>query len=84
MKHTKQENMLKATKISSTDNLRLRVANLKTTFRKGADYIPLYIYEFGEQTEKQVARIRAVWNLRETDEDITKNLEKIAKKSSKS
>jgi hypothetical protein len=72
--------MLKKRKIEVKDQLRLRVVDLKSRFKGNVDYTTLYQYEFGEQDNRTVAKIRAVWNLRETDELITSNLEKIAAK----
>lgn len=72
--------MLKMKKVAEKDNLRLRVAQLKTRFKKGADYTAIYQYEFGTQSEEQLNKIRMVWNLRQVDKEITENLEKIAKK----
>lgn len=78
---SKQNSAIKSPKIPAADKLRIRVATLKTAFKKRCDYTALYIYEFGPQTEKQLMKIRAVWCLQRTDEEITKNLETIAKKN---
>lgn len=64
--------------VSRQDELRMRVIKLKAQFPKGFDYTPLYQYEFGGQSADQLNKIRAVWNLRDADEAITANLEKIA------
>lgn len=63
---------------NSSDELRIRIISLKKKFPKGFDYTPLYQYEFGSQAPETLNKIRAVWNLREVDEAITLNLEKIA------
>jgi hypothetical protein len=62
------------------ERLMRRILDLKSKFEKGQDYTTLYQYEFGPQEAETLNKIRMVWNLRETDETITKNLEKIAKK----
>lgn len=72
--------MLKTKKLLKEDQLRMRVAQAKAQIGRGKDYTTLYIYEFGEQTKKQLDRIRNVWNLRAVDETITANLEAIAGK----
>jgi hypothetical protein len=70
---------IKSRKISEKDKLLMRVATLKTVFKSRHRYTELYEYEFGKQSAKMLNKIRMVWNLRETDEQITANLEKIAK-----
>lgn len=65
---------------SKSDSLRLRVVELKKHFKANADYTTLYDYEFGTQSDKVKAKIRAVWNLVQVDEQITANLEAIAVK----
>lgn len=72
--------MLKSKRIDVKDSLRLRVATLKIGFKKGFDYTTLYQYEFGTQSFEQLHKIRMVWNLREVDEVITVNLERLSKK----
>lgn len=63
---------------SEEDSLRLRVLKVKAVMPRGFDYTTLYKYEFGEINQEQTNQIRMVWNLRATDELITKRLEKIA------
>jgi hypothetical protein len=63
---------------SISDSLRMRILKVKTLIPKGFDYTPVYIYEFGKQTDEELNKIRMVWNLRATDEKITRNLEIIA------
>lgn len=75
-------NKTKKVTVSDTDQLKMRVIALKQKFPKNKrlDYCPIYEYEFGPQSQDQLNKIRAVWNLREADEEITSNLEKIAEK----
>lgn len=62
------------------DELRLRVLRVKGIIPKKFDYVPLYTYEFGDQTEEHINKLRNVWNLRSTDEEMTQRLELIADK----
>lgn len=71
--------MTSTAKISKNDALRLRVIEVKTVLKKVRNYTILYEYEFGKLTKKQLEKVRAVYNLREVDESVTKNLETIAK-----
>lgn len=71
--------MNKPAKVKNADGLRLRIIEVKKRFGKRINYTLLYEYEFGKQPKEVIDRIRAVWNLREVDETVTKNLEKIAK-----
>lgn len=65
----------------TNDELRLRVIEAKKALGgedKRINYTQLYEYTFGPQNTKLLNKIRAVWNLREVDEEITKQLEEIA------
>lgn len=64
------------------DELKTRVILLKKDWPENKDYIPVYETVYGEQEEDVKNRIRAVWNLRVADEEITENLEKLAQKLS--
>lgn len=63
---------------SEEDALRLRVLKVKAVMPKGFDYTTIYKYEFGDMSDDQTNLVRMVWNLRATNELITKRLEKIA------
>lgn len=62
------------------DALKMRVAEVKKKFKMRSDYTSLYEYEFGRQNESMIRKIRNVWNLIISDDEITKNLETLAKK----
>ena len=72
--------MNKTAKLKPKDSLKFRVGVVKSVFPPGLDYTPLYQYEFGLQSESDLEKIRNVWNMRATDEQITENLEKLVKK----
>lgn len=63
--------------VTPSDQLRLRVLQIKSKVPMGIDYIPYFEQVFGSQSEKKRNYIRSVWNLRATDEEITDKLEQM-------
>lgn len=59
------------------DCLRLRILQIRAQLPKGINYTPFYEQMFGEQKKDILHKIRMVWSLREVNEEITKNLEKM-------
>lgn len=56
-----------------------RVQNAKEVF-PFLSYAPIYEYTFGNLTVSQYRKLKDVWNLRDSDETITKNIEFIVAK----
>lgn len=64
------------TLLSDTDNLKVRMMKAKTQIPERS-YVPLYEIYYGKQTPEQRLKIRNCFNLREADETITENIEKM-------
>lgn len=62
--------------VTDTDALKFRMMRVKSQIP--FDYTTIYQYEFGMLNEKEIFRVRAVWNLRSVDELIISRFETIA------
>lgn len=71
---------MKTQAVNPEIDLKQRVLKVQAATPKGWDYTTLYQFEYGKQSPEELARIRNVWGLRITDEEITLRLEAIADK----
>lgn len=67
--------------LSSDDSLKLRIMRVKS--KLPARYISVYEHYFGDQTKEQRQKVRDCIGLRDADEQITINIEKMAKEKEK-
>lgn len=74
---TNEQTEMKVSNLTPEDALRVRVLQAKSKLPKGTEYTGYYVDLFGEKTAEEITRVRAVWNLRFTDEAITDNIEKL-------
>lgn len=61
---------------NGSDGLKLRMMRVKSQIP--FDYTQIYQYEFGMLSQKEIDRVRNVWNLKTVDEKIISRFEKIA------
>lgn len=70
----------KKTTLSHSDSLKLRVIQAKAKLPsggKGYHYGTIIEHEFGAMSDEKKKLLHAVWNLRDSDEDLTEKIENL-------